>query len=456
MAKNNKPIINVNKTNTVFAKTIAIDFSKSDSKKFTTTLPGNIVRKDSMQIRDDTRGLMVVTPYVSNDVMRGFYEQNPYHFRSVKILSRCVTGLGFDILPDDTANEKYQNDSEYKLLKGFTDNPTQKIDEFGERQSFEEIINCWSEDKYNFGVGYLEIARTLKSVLAEIFHMRAYNTYVRKTNNRISFVQKKGIKLSEFRPFGAKYMTDRNEVLRIMNYNPFNDYYPYPPGYSATGDMTLDRLAVEANIKRFKNNLMIQFMIICEGAELDDTAMKQVQDFLISNYKGVENAGKVMYLSTDDPNIKIRIENLDTAVRDVSFAKLFEICRDRTIVVHGLFGRLMNVVAAGSLGGGGEADAQFRMLNETIIMPEKKQFANKLNFLFREALGITKFHLEFKELNLELFKSLVEAFAAAKNADILNRNESRIGLGYEPEEETNLVNELSIVKSKLTEISKRI
>jgi hypothetical protein len=62
----------------------------------------------------------------------------------------------------------------------------------------------------------------------------------------------------------------------------------------------------------------------------------------------------------------------------------------------------------------------------------------KINFLFRERLGITKFYLELRELNIEDFLQLAQSASLLRG--VLDDNEIRTDLlGYEPREETPLL-----------------
>jgi len=441
----------VKKTGKVSAKLVTIDindFRQDESYKPVRSKTGSI-SKSSSQI-DDASNLSAFTmkPYANRDAQKRFYEQNPYNYRSLKLISTCVAGIGHNIVPVDPTLKDYFDDSEYKKFRDFLDTPNQG-DDLREATTFQEILVAGLNDKKNFGDGFFEIVRSHGGEVTEIYHMRAFNAYVKINSGKKYYIQKKGSKEKWFKPFGAKYGEGMPEVLNIRNYNPFSDYYGFPENYPATADMILDRFGTEYNIKRFQNNLMIQFMIICEGGEIDSGGLSKVTEFLRANYKGIQNAGKVLYLNSDDPDVKIRIEKLDSEVRDASFQKLHEKARDNTIVAHGILGRLVGIVTSGSMGGGGEATAQFNIFLETMIRPEQADLAKKLQPVF-VAMGIKKFKLEFKELSIETFKELVEAYGNAFGKGLIDDNEARQGIDFTPRDKSET--DLDIVLAKARKI----
>lgn len=421
----------------VSAKLVSVDLNefKSGAKDKQTGGRSNTIKKSSAQL-DDNGGLSAFTikPYADREAQRRFYEQNPYNFRSLKLISTCIAGIGVNVGPVDPSDVDYTKDPEYKKASEFSETPNLG-DDLRERTTLQEILTAALEDYKNFGDGFIEVVRSLGGEVAEIYHMRAYNVYVKISGGKKYYIQKKGHREKWFKPFGAKYGEGMPEVLNLRNYNPFNDYYGFPENYPATADMVLDRYGTEYNIKKFQNNLMIQFMIICEGGEINSDGLAKITEFLRANYKGIKNAGKVLYLNSDSPDVKIRIEKLDSKVQDASFQKLHEKARDNTIVSHGILGRLVGIVTSGSMGGGGEAAAQFTIFIETMIRPEQNKLSKKLQPLL-EAIGVTKFKFEFKELSIDTFKDLVEAYGAAFKHGLIDENEGRQGIDYAPRDHT--------------------
>jgi capsid portal protein len=265
-------------------------------------------------------------------------------------------------------------------------------------------------ERYNYGHGYLEIVSNNKNELSEIYNLRAYNCFPKLHYKKLYYIQKNSGSSKDvwFKPLGSDVtipntsdQKEVNEILVIKNFNPRTKYFGFPEWYSATADLVLDRSVIECRIREFDNNLMIQFMIICEGGELDSDGLRKIKKFLASNYKGVSNAGKALYINSDHPDVKIRIERLDKDIREVGYIRTREQNRDFISAADGTAPILFGAKVAGQLGGTTEIKDLFKILDETVIKPEKRTFTAKLKYLFKTKLGINNFFLEPKELTIE-------------------------------------------------------
>lgn len=442
------PVIPVKVTGKVSAHVVSIDYGT--------------IAKSSAQIEDSkTRYSTYLPPPVSAKVAIQFYNQHPYHARAITLKALCIAGIGYDINPIDAKDEDYFDDPEYLKLKAFCDNPNL------EAEVFEDLIINWLTERYIHGQGYLEIVPNAKGELAEIYNLRSFNCFPKLYYNNLYYFQKNLNKDVWFQPFNSGLNVPQsvsqkqlNEVLVLKNYNPETKYFGLPEWYSATGDLVLDRSVIEYRIREFENNLLIQFIIICEGGEIDEDGLSMVQKFLSSNFKGVQNAGKVLYLNSDHPEVKIRIEKIDKDIREAGYISTREQSRDFILAADGVPSILLGAKTKGQLGGTTELKDMFNILNETIIKPQKKTTESKLNQLFRLRLGITKFKLLFKELTVDSLAEIVEYVSKMKDAGIIGENEARQEIGYEPRdagtEENDVLNKLYKISSEVREIRKQI
>jgi len=233
----------------------------------------------------------------------------------------------------------------------------------------------------------------------------------------------------------------------------FGNYYAIPDYYSATGDIMLDRSSVEYNINRFKNGLMIDFIIIVEGGEVDKKVLGDINKFLSKNYQGLVNSGKALYLNSDTPEVKIKIEKVSAEIRDASFLRQREFSRDVVMVAHGMNTKIWGLSTAGQLGSG-EGDMQFRLFEELIIKPDRVRFQKKLNQIVKYGLGVDDFTIQLRELSVDSLKDLIDSM---NSAAWLDDNEKRIYTGWEPRDEPATVDEkLADVNKKLQEIKKQL
>lgn len=437
MAKKNNIVVPVKHTGKVSCSFMEIDFGQKVS---TQEIKKSSVQSETPKGKNSDH----LTPPVSPEACSRFFESNPYHYRAIMLKALCVAGLGFDIAPVDASLENYFENDEYKKLKSFIENPNI------EGEDFTEIISNWYCERFVYGHGYLEIVPNKKGELAEIYNLRAYNSFPKIYYKNLYYIQKNFDGDVWFKPLGSEAnapgiskQVELNEVLVLKNYNLKTKYFGMPEWYPATGDLVLDRSVVECRIREFDNNLMIQFMIICEGGELDTEALSTIRKFLASNYKGASNAGKVLYLNSDHPDVKIRIERMDKETREQNYLKTREQNRDYILTSHGVAAILLGAKTTGQLGGTTEIQDLFNILNETIVKPEVKILKSKLKRLFKLKLGIENFYLEPKELTVDSLKYMVEYVSKMKEADIIDKNEARLEFGYEPVEEES---EDSVIK----------
>lgn len=392
-----------------------------------------------------------VQPPVDPKTLLELREYNAYHDRSIRIKAHAAVGNGFNILPYDDKLENYDNLPNYLKVKNFTDSPNA----MGHR--FVDICKGYAEDYYTFFYAYMEVVSNAKGELKEIYNLRAPNVRVKPFYNKIKFIQKFANKSQEF----ALFQNDRskrdnklNEVLWTQAYSAKSKYYAIPDYYSAAGDIMLDRSSVEYNINKFSNGMMIDFIMVVEGGDVDEGVLTDVNNFLAKNYQGLSNAGKALYLNSDTPDVNIRIEKISADIKDSSFLKQREFSRDVVMVAHNMNSKIWGLSTAGQLGSG-EGDMMFRLFEELIGKPDRLMFQDKINQLVKYGLGVEDFYIEFKELSVESWKDLVEAANAAGN--IIDRDEQRILIGYEPTGDNgNITDQLAKVSSNLMNIKKQL
>lgn len=415
---------------------ITLDLNtKKISEDTTVNLRRSQVKKDSSQPVDAQYTATYMQPYASREAIRSFFEQNVHFYRCVKLLELCVFKIGFNVVPRDGDQKDYLNDPEYKKITNFLEKPVNNVGE-----TFEDVVGGWGCDYNMFGDSYLEVVRSKAGELSELYNLRAYNTRIgydgrfkKNFADGIYFVQLlKNAQGKRFRLFGTEGNNTENEVLWLKNYNPFDRFYGFPHIYPAIPDLALDKAQKEFNLKEFTNDMMISFVIIVEGGELDDSAMRSIQEFLTSNYKGVANAGKVLLLSTDSPDVKIKIEKVSKENRDSSYDKLYDRCRDATMIAFGVLAPLLGTKTPGSLGNASELEVLFRFFDETIVKPDKRKSQAVLTHLLRNTLGIENYKFEWKEMTYEKFIDMVAFARDLTIAGLIDENEGRQYLGYQP------------------------
>jgi len=385
------------------------------------------VRKESKQIPPDkmTSGLPIVQPRISFDDLLFFMDVNVWHKISIKLKAALVGGLGWQLVTED---ENKEPDQVYKRIMELLERPNEKYQE-----TFSVLMIRMLTDYFALGNGWLEVSRNTKGEVAAIYHVRGKT--VRRKKDFSGYYQVRSFKKQEFRNFGDPKNRDKNELIHFYEYDPEDDYYGIPEWLPAMATMAMDRAAVEYNTYVFDNGMMIPFAIIIEGGTLSRKARNALKNFLQKNYKGIANAGRAMVIANDDPNVKIRIEKLDTpGLRDMSFSKMRLLSRDEVIAAHRVPPRLTGIMTPGQLGGGGEVSGQLKIFQETLIKPEQRKLENILNRTILASFGEHKWKIKFNELDISDPREDAEWYKTMVEIGALDPDEVREDAGYKPRE----------------------
>jgi capsid portal protein len=418
----------------VFVKAITIALTAAPAEDTSVRIKRNRISKSSSQIIEDNYAVNFQPPYISREFARLSFEQNSYHMRCINFKAACIVGAGWDIFPVDGKKKEYVNDPEYKKLY---DKLSNDINETGE--SFDEVIFAGEVDRETFGDSYYEAVSDNKKELAELYNFPAYKARVKFDNRYKKFTDAISVlqllsngTAKEFKLVGSENPSKLGEILWHKNSNPFNKFYGSAGWYSSTPKLALSRSIDEFNIRRFTNDLFISFAIVVEGGELSSDTIESIQKYLSANYKGVENANKALLLNSDDPNIKIRIEPIGGEVKEASFGVAERNCNDAVIIAHGVPPSLLGISSPGKLGSTSENYDLFKVFNSTIVIPAKEKLQRKLNSLFKQKLGIINYYLKFRDLKFEKLIDIANFAINTTQSGLLEQNEGRAVLGYEP------------------------
>lgn len=196
-----------------------------------------------------------------------------------------------------------------------------------------------------------------------------------------------------------------NEVLHFMEYDPKDPWYGTPAWAPAMGSMLLDRTQVEYNTYLFQNGLMAHFAVVVEGGKLSSAQIDSLKSFLQTNATGVQNAGRGIVLQNESSGVTIKIEKLNMDIKDKQIIEGRNMTRDEVISVHGVPPRLLGIMSAGQLGGGGEVQGQLHTFLETVIRPEQERLESFLNEMIlssfsEQGLDGVKWRIKFNSMDI--------------------------------------------------------
>lgn len=216
--------------------------------------------------------------------------------------------------------------------------------------------------------------------------------------------------------------TTKLSAKHMLYYSPKSRYYGEPDYLATLLPILINAKADSFNDSFFNNSARADKAIVFENAEPDEGQITAFKEFFGSNFKGYENAHKTLVVTAMGENAKVRFEDL-SKTDDLSFEKLKNINKDEIIAAHGVPPRMVGVMSASALGGGGELIGQLHSFNELTIIPKQEQ----IEWFFYQ-IG---FPIKLKPIDVTNFKDDSDLVTNLVSSGILSLNEARAILGYE-------------------------
>lgn len=201
--------------------------------------------------------------------------------------------------------------------------------------------------------------------------------------HRSGFLQRIGRPGSEPR----KVMFRADEIVHLKELCPSGRTYALPSWIGVEGMLELAWAATKYNATFFANHALPEYAVIFYGATPSKDQKRTVAEFFRSEHRGLENAHRTLLLTLGNEDAKVEFKRLTSEVKDGDFLKLLDAARDRVPVAHGTPPRVMGIMSAGQLGGGGEAASQLFIFEHTTLKPRRRRTLDQLRPLLRE-LGL--------------------------------------------------------------------
>ena len=377
------------------------------------------IEKESKQ-SEEPYGDEIPHPYdgTNGDLIQ-FYsdliEYNAFHGLCINKKVACSVRLGMNIVdgPDDFDPDMIVNDKD---------------------ETIADVVSKVCMDFESTGNGYMECVRGKGGKIQELYHCPSPLVTHRPRGAETRFYyQGYGGRI----PFPSYSQGGDSSLLYFQNYTNSDRFYGLPDWRSCIPDIELDYYAVRYNQKFFVNSGIPDLAIVVEGGEFDQETEEKVVSYFQSNFKGWENAHKVLYLPVNSDGVKVRFEKLavDAKDRDASFDTLRSRCRDNIVSAHDVPPRLVGVVTTGQLGAGGEVQGQFKVFQETHIAPKQRYFEGKLTPLLKDMGIISSGRLRFEAMDVNIQEKDSEYYPKMVESGIITVDEAREALGYGPMEE---------------------
>ncbi|MCB1154624.1 phage portal protein [bacterium] len=384
----------------------------------------NILKASSLKDPDSERGMDGCWHWpLDYRTLATLPELSSWHARCLEVTAAAAVGVGYDFQTDDP-DEKEQ--------------ARETLEEMAGADTFADVTAFWLMSELATGNGYLEVTRDGESRPAELFTALPQFMY-RTLDKRGWKYRPDGMtkNVSALRNYGLAATSDiGNELLHLRRLNLKSTVYGVPRWLACLTAIQLDEAAKAHNVNFFENGMMMDFVMAIIGGGLDADHKKSAKSFLKKETKGVDNAHRGLYIELDNPEAKLQIEKLGESLRDGSFHNLRMDNRDEIIAAHGVPPRILGIMSAGSLGGGGEVVGQLMVFDQVTLQPAREQVAKLLNKTIIKDLGLPP--IVFNPLDYSDMETDAKALAMLVGAKIISREEARGKAGYEgdvPEDE---------------------
>ncbi len=222
------------------------------------------------------------------------------------------------------------------------------------------------------------------------------------------------------------------EVIHLRDLCPRGFRYALPTWIGVEDMLELAHAATRYNAAFFKNGAMPEYAVIFKGQQATKEAKQEIRDFFRNEHQGVDQAHRTMVLQSSDDG-SVEFEKLTADVKDGDFLKLLDASRDRIPVAHGTPPRVLGIMTAGQLGGGGEVAGQLFTFEHLTLKPRRRRMLDQLRPLLRE-LGLKPGdpdqppgdnEILFRPLDLTPPKDDAEQLPDLVNAGIVTPEEAR-------------------------------
>lgn len=223
-----------------------------------------------------------------------------------------------------------------------------------------------------------------------------------------------------------------DEILHLRDHSITGRQYGEPSWIGAEGMLQLTQAAVQFNAAFFTNGAMPEYAVIFEGSTPSEEQRNSVRNFFLREYVGVGNAHRTMVLHVNE-GTKVKFERLTADVKDGDFLKLLDAARDRIVTAHGVPPRMLGIMSAGQLGGGGEITGQMFLFELLTLAPRRDRMMGRIKPILSK-LGLTAVPPEeadggpgrvaFRPLDLTPPDQDIPPLAELVNAGILTADEA--------------------------------
>jgi len=315
--------------------------------------------------------LKVIAPPISMEKMIGLLDLDEYHYGCVDAISEsCFVKL----------------ECKNSQVKAFF--------ETVQLPNSEDLISILSDFVHYYiacGNGFLLKMRNIKGEWVGLNRLIPSEVQIVEAFDSYGFLKPDYLQIKN----GQKTFFSGSDIIHLLQRNSLSNAWGLSCKPIILNVETLYDIK-QYDYNRFKNGLLIDYIIIIEGGvlgerhnEIDENGKEKLidpyQDFinLLGEAKGIKNSHGSIFLETADANSKIRLEPM--RINDNNFGDLKHDLREGIIVYHRVPHRLVSQETPGKLGGDNNSD--MTVFYNMVIKPLQERVATVLAKEFNAEFG---------------------------------------------------------------------
>lgn len=370
----------------------------------------------------------LVEPPLDPGQLAGLLRSSTPHYRAIKAKSGDSVKRGWTIEEDD--GPVGTDSDRLKLIEFF-----RLLSSTG--QTFKQTLEAYVIDLEAIGYAAIELVKEKDGTPTQLNHIRAktlrrtrdFKRFEHSILNKSTFFKMAGLEDSVEAETGeikeVDFDAQANELMWVAKYDPNSDYYGMPDITPALKAVAGDLFQKEFNLDFFENGAVPAYMVIIEGAELDETLEEMIEDFFTHELKGTGNTHRTMILPIPIEGVTVKIEKVAPVVNEGSFRLYHEQNNDEILQADGVPATRAFIQKKTSFG-----RDQSRELNknykEAEIAPLQELVEDQINtHVIRLGFKIKGWIFKLNPLFFEDRELLAQAAERVKKTESVSVNEMR-------------------------------
>ena len=223
-----------------------------------------------------------------------------------------------------------------------------------------------------------------------------------------------------------------DEIIQVRDPCPLGSRYALPSWIGAGDMLELAKAATAYNRAFFDNNAMPEYFFNFVGKTPTKEEEQAIVDFFRGQFQGIDQSHRTLIMHSSEGQ-EIKIEKLTSDMKDADFLKLLDAARDRIPIAHGVPPRMLGIMSAGQLGGGGEVTGQLFTFEHLTLKPKRRRLLDHLRPVLKAfglmpgsiEQGLAENEVAFRPLDLTPPKDEAEDLPDLVGAGILSAEEAR-------------------------------